>query len=134
VCLYKEWIVGLGNEADDAVLLDDDVAAVGCDYQFDLDIYVVKHHQEVRAFSAHALVFAAGHEDALEALDSRALAHEFVRGITTETAADGCDVLIDLPEERLVLREPCVAALGHRRDVTAAMYRNALTNIVHPWR
>jgi hypothetical protein len=69
----------------------------------DLDVLMARLEKEMRAVGTDLLVLAKGQQEPLEATAGCALTDELVRSLPTECPGDADDILIECPEQDLVL-------------------------------
>src|SRR6476646_10925841 len=97
-------IVVFGDEAGNAVLLNDDIRGVMSDHLLDLDVFVTVRDQEMSTVLPDLFVLRQRQPQALEAAAGRTFTDELERLPAGELARKTADVLIERSEQRFVLR------------------------------
>ena len=111
----------MGNEAGNAVLLNDDVFVMHGDDLLDLDVLMACLEDEVCAVIADPLVLCKRQREPLETTGGRTLTNKLVRRLTAQRPRDPDDVLVQLAEQSLVLGQTLVALFTHRADSSASI-------------
>jgi hypothetical protein len=108
-------VVVFGDEAGNAVLLNDDVLVAMSDHLFDLDVFVTIREKEMSSVLPDSFVLRQGQRQALEAAAGRTFTDELERLSSIKLARKAPDVLIERPEQRFVLRETLLPVFIHLR-------------------
>jgi hypothetical protein len=106
-------IVVFSDEARNAVLFNDDIPVAMSDHLLDLDVFVTVCQKEVGPVLPDSFVLFDGQRKALEAAARRTLTDELEWLPTTQPAGEIVDVLIERPEQRLVLRKTLLPVFIH---------------------
>ena len=111
----------MGNEAGNAVLLNDDVFVMHGDDLLDLDVLMAWLEDEACAVSTDPLVLRKSQAEPLETTGGRTLTNKLVRRFTAQRPRDPDDVLVQLAEQSLVLGQTLVARFTHGADSSASI-------------
>jgi hypothetical protein len=125
----------VSDQSGYAVLLHDDKPFVCLDNLLDLDVLVPGTKQEVGAVTADALVLLQGEREPFEASAGRALAHELVRGVAAKRGRNLLDLLVERPEDHLVVRKTFFASFTHPSTVAAKLVPTpgGHGRMIRPW-
>jgi hypothetical protein len=101
------------DETGNPVLFDNHILRVLTNHLLDLDVFVAIGKKKVSAVLPNPLILSEGQGEAFEAAAGRTLTDELERILAAEARRNTIDVLVQHPEQRLVLRETLLTILIH---------------------
>src|SRR3954447_4919056 len=87
------------------------------DHLLDLDVLMAVHEKKMGPVLPNPLVLGKRQGEALETATRRTLTDELERSVPAEVAREAADVLVQHPEQRLVLGEALLAIFIHGHSV-----------------